>query len=93
METPSAIATPASPRVQVRRGATRGKYQHRDVLQILDAGLVAHVGVTTPDGPLVLPMAYGHDGAVPVFTSAVALIYSRGAGEEICATGFTAVDG
>ena len=31
------------------------------MLGILDAGLIAHVGVTTPDGPLVLPMAYGRD--------------------------------
>ncbi|MCQ3815107.1 MAG: pyridoxamine 5'-phosphate oxidase family protein [Acidimicrobiia bacterium] len=93
METPSAIATPASPRVQVRRGAARGKYQHRDVLQILDAGLVAHVGVTTPDGPLVLPMAYGHDGAYLYLHGALANhLLNEGAGQEICAT-VTCVDG
>ncbi|MDG2028874.1 MAG: pyridoxamine 5'-phosphate oxidase family protein [Acidimicrobiales bacterium] len=28
---------------------------------MLDAGMIAHVGVQTPDGPLVLPMAYGRD--------------------------------
>ena len=31
-------------------------------LDILEAGLIAHVPVITPDGPLVLPMAYGRDG-------------------------------
>ena len=56
------VTVPASERVRVRRGADRGRYQRSDVCRILDAGLIAHVGVNTPDGPLVLPMAYGHDG-------------------------------
>ena len=37
--------------------AERGRYGSDDVREILDAGLIAHVGVDTPDGPLVLPMA------------------------------------
>ena len=33
----------------------------RNGLSGIDAGLIAHVGVVTPEGPLVLPMAYGRD--------------------------------
>ena len=45
-------AGPASERMRVRRGAPRARYERDEVLQILDAGLIAHVGVTTPDGLL-----------------------------------------
>lgn len=45
-----------SERVKVLRGAGRARYAREDVLGILDAGLIAHVGVSTSDGPLVLEM-------------------------------------
>ena len=48
-----------SARTRVRRGRTRARYGSDTVRAILDAGVVAHVGVTTPEGPIVLPMAYG----------------------------------
>lgn len=48
-----------SPRTTVRRGAERAVYELDRVKTILDAGVIAHVGVTTDDGPIVLPMAYG----------------------------------
>jgi len=33
------------------------------VLEIPDGGVIAHIGVATPDGPLVLPMPHGrYDG-------------------------------
>lgn len=50
---------PRSERTRLRRGAARAEYDNDLLLQILDAGMVAHVGVTTPEGPIVLPMAYG----------------------------------
>jgi nitroimidazol reductase NimA-like FMN-containing flavoprotein (pyridoxamine 5'-phosphate oxidase superfamily) len=50
---------PASARTTVRRGANRAIYALDRVLSILDAGVIAHVGVTTDEGPIVLPMAYG----------------------------------
>lgn len=55
-------AGPATERVRVRRGAGRADYEHATALAVLDAGLVAHLGVATPEGPLVLPMAYGRRG-------------------------------
>lgn len=47
-----------SERTTLRRGATKAEYDRDALLAVLDAGVVAHVGVSTPDGPIVLPMAY-----------------------------------
>ena len=86
-------AEPASERVKVRRSADRGRYDLTDVLQILDAGLIAHVGVSTTDGPLVLPMAYGHDSESLYLHGAVANhLLGSGEGQEICVT-VTCLDG
>ena len=86
-------AGPASERMRVRRGVPRARYERVDVLAILDVGLVAHVGVTTPEGPLVLPMAYGRDGDRLYLHGAAANgLLGTGEGEEICVT-VTHVDG
>ena len=50
---------PSSDRVRLRRMAQRGAYDRAAVFDVLDAGLIAHVGVATAEGPIVLPMAYG----------------------------------
>ena len=91
--TEAADQTAPSPRTTVRRGANRAVYAPDDVKTILDAGLVAHVGVQTPDGPLVLPMAYGRDEATLYLHGAAANhLLGTGSGHEICAT-VTHVDG
>lgn len=51
--------TAPSARTTVRRGANRAVYERKQIRNILGAGVIAHVGVTTDDGPIVLPMAYG----------------------------------
>ena len=77
----------------MRRGAPRARYERTDVLEILDAGLIAHVGVTTPDGPLVLPMVYGRDDERLYLHGAAANhLLGTGEGEEICVT-VTHLDG
>lgn len=82
-----------SPRTTLRRHSERGAYDLDDVLAILDAGLIAHVGVATPDGPLVLPMAYGHDHDHVYLHGAVANhLLGSGAGDEVCVT-VTLLDG
>jgi uncharacterized protein len=82
-----------SPRTTVRRGADRATYASDDIRQILDAGLIAHVGVQTPEGPLVLPMAYGRDDDTLYLHGAAANhLLGTGTGHEICAT-VTHVDG
>ncbi|MEQ8841746.1 MAG: pyridoxamine 5'-phosphate oxidase family protein [Acidimicrobiales bacterium] len=87
------MTEPPSPRTTVRRGANRAVYATDEVKAILDAGLIAHVGVQTPDGPLVLPMAYGRDDDTLYLHGAAANhLLGTGAGHEVCAT-VTLVDG
>jgi len=82
-----------SARTRVRRGVPRARYGRDDVLGILDAGMIAHVGVTTPEGPLVLPMAYGHDGERLYLHGAAANhLLGAGDGHEVCVT-VTRLDG
>ncbi len=79
--------------MRVRRGADRARYHASEVAAILDAGLIAHVAVMTADGPLVLPMAYGHDGERLYLHGAVANhLLGSGEGQEICVT-VTHLDG
>ena len=93
----SAAATPstepASGRVRLRRGSGRGHYDLATVHAVLDAGLVAHLGVTTVDGPLVIPMAYGRDDEQVYVHGALAnAAIAAAAGSEVCLT-VTIVDG
>lgn len=82
-----------SARTTVRRGANRAVYEDDRIKEILDAGLIAHVGVQTPDGPLVLPMAYGRDDDTLYLHGAAANhLLGTGDGHDICAT-VTHVDG
>ena len=82
-----------SARTRVRRGEPRARYGRDDILWILDAGLIAHVGVTTPEGPLVLPMAYGHDRERLYLHGAAANhLLGTGDGHEVCVT-VTLLDG
>lgn len=84
---------PPSERVRLRRLAARARYERSEVLGILDAGLIAHVGVSTPDGPLVLPMAYGRDEDHLYLHGAVANhLLGTGDGQEVCVT-VTHLDG
>lgn len=84
---------PASPRVTLRRGTARGHYDDDTIRSILAAGLVAHVGVATDEGPVVLPMAYGITDELMYLHGAVGNALLRGgAGTEICAT-VTLIDG
>ena len=77
----------------MRRGALRARYSREDVLGILDAGLIAHVGVATADGPLVLPMAYGRDDERVYLHGATANhLLNTGDGHEVCVT-VTLLDG
>ena len=76
-----------SPRTMVRRSANRAEYDSEAIKTILDAGLIAHVGVQTPEGPLVLPMAYGRDDDTLYLHGALANhLLGSGEGHDICAT-------
>ncbi len=77
----------------MRRGTNRQEYGRAELLAVLDAGMVAHVGVSTPDGPIVLPMAYSRtDTDILLHGAAANALLRGGAGEDICVT-VTIVDG
>jgi nitroimidazol reductase NimA-like FMN-containing flavoprotein (pyridoxamine 5'-phosphate oxidase superfamily) len=93
MAPPADQPAPASDRVRVRRGANRAEYDRDAILGVLDAGLVAHVGVSTEDGPIVLPMAYGRtDEWLYLHGSAANAALRAAVGHDVCAT-VTIVDG
>ena len=77
----------------MRRGRERARYGREQVLEMLDSGVIAHVGVSTADGPLVLPMAYGRDDEMLYLHGAIANhLLNSGEEQEICAT-MTHLDG
>ncbi len=84
---------PPSKRTRVRRAAARARYDKADVIRVLRSGLIAHVGVTTPDGPLVLPMAYGlDDRRLYLHGAAANHLLKTGDGQDVCVT-VTHLDG
>jgi hypothetical protein len=85
---------PPSARTTVRRLAERGRYDRATAHAILDEGLVAHVGLVTDGGPVVIPMLYGRDGDRLLLHGSPASRLLRGGakGTELCVT-VTLVDG
>lgn len=82
-----------SERTKLRRGATKAEYGTDALYAVLDAGLVAHVGVSTADGPIVLPMAYARTEEWLYLHGAAGNAMLRAAvGQDICVT-VTLVDG
>lgn len=49
-------------RTELRQLAERGSHDPQVIYSILDAGRVAHVGITADCQPLVIPMIYGRNG-------------------------------
>jgi nitroimidazol reductase NimA-like FMN-containing flavoprotein (pyridoxamine 5'-phosphate oxidase superfamily) len=87
------VHEPASDRVTLRRRSPRGRYDPAVVKEILDAGVVAHVGVNTDQGPIVLPMAYGRtEDTLYLHGSAANSMLRAARRTDICAT-VTLLDG
>lgn len=53
---------PVTPRSQIKRLPQRGEYDRQLIHQILDQGLVCHVGFAVEGQPFVIPTAYGRVG-------------------------------
>ncbi len=51
-------------RLRVRRHPERGVYDPEPIYAILDEGMIAHVGFLDAESPVVIPTAYGRDGAL-----------------------------
>lgn len=78
----------------MRRVPERGSYDRAAAHAILDEGLVAHVGLATDEGPVVIPMLYGRDGdRLLLHGSAASRLLRGGAkGADMCVT-VTLLDG
>lgn len=52
-------AGPPSKRTQLKRGAIRAAYETETVREILEAGMLCHLGVSLDDHPAMIPTVYG----------------------------------
>ncbi len=87
------MSQPPSQRITLKRGKHLADYDPSTVRSVLDSGFLAHVGVATDDGPIVLPMVYGRDDAYMYLHGGVANAMLRaGRDVEVCVT-VTIVDG
>ena len=86
-------AQPPSERTRLRRHPERGDHDQATVHAVLDEGLVAHVGILTDHGPVVLPMAYARVDGTLYLHGAAGNALLRGAEDApVCAT-VTLLDG
>lgn len=85
---------PPSDRAAVRRLPERGGYERAAADAILDEGMVAHVGLATDRGPVVIPMLYARDGDRLILHGSPAsrLLRTAASGVDVCAT-VTLIDG
>jgi nitroimidazol reductase NimA-like FMN-containing flavoprotein (pyridoxamine 5'-phosphate oxidase superfamily) len=83
-----------SPRSTLKRRKDRGSYDWNLIVDILDAGLVAHVGFCVADQMFVVPTTYGRDGRALFLHGSVAsrMLCEIERGIPICVT-VTMIDG
>jgi len=89
-------------KTRVRRAPKRGHYDFETIAQILDEGLVCHVGFVIEGQPFVIPTAYGRAGDRTAFpgenrvyihgASASRMMKSLQTGIDVCLT-VTLLDG
>jgi hypothetical protein len=85
---------PITDRTRVRRRAERAGYERAEVHEILDAGLVCHLGFLGGHGPVVLPTAYVRVGDAVIVhgSSRSGMLGALADGCELCCT-VTLLDG
>ena len=81
-------------RTRLRRKTDRGRFDWDSVLDILDEGLVCHLGFVADGHPTVIPMAYGRIGTDLYVHGAAAnnALRSAASGTDVCLT-VTLLDG
>ena len=85
---------PKTRRSQLKRIADRGHYDRASIYAVLDAGLIAHVGIAPEGQPVVIPVLYARLEDEIVFHGAKAsrLLQVLQSGGELCVT-VTLLDG
>ena len=85
----NAETTPLSstPRTTLRRHRERAQTDRAVLREVLDAGLICHLGVVADGDPVVLPTAYGRDGDTLYLHGSSANGAFRAAdGQRVCVT-------
>jgi nitroimidazol reductase NimA-like FMN-containing flavoprotein (pyridoxamine 5'-phosphate oxidase superfamily) len=84
----------ATERSTIRRLPSRGSYDKAKVYEVLDQGILAHVGFNTSHGPVVIPMGYARRGdSIILHGSAKSrLLIELAQGADVCVT-VTLLDG
>jgi nitroimidazol reductase NimA-like FMN-containing flavoprotein (pyridoxamine 5'-phosphate oxidase superfamily) len=86
-------ALSSTPRTALRRHRERGQTDRAALYEVLDAGLVCHLGVVAGGDPVVLPTAYGRDGdTVYLHGSSANGAFRAATGHRVCMT-VTHMDG
>src|ERR1700742_4582231 len=91
----STETTPLSstPRTTLRRHRERGQADRAALYEVLDAGLICHLGVVAEGVPVVLPTAYARDGdTLYLHGSSANGAFGAAAGQQVCVT-VTHMDG
>ncbi|MEU7892731.1 pyridoxamine 5'-phosphate oxidase family protein [Nonomuraea sp. NPDC049152] len=82
-----------TPRTTLGREKHRGSTDRNDLYEVLDSGLICHLGVVLNGHPMVVPTGYGRIGdTLYLHGSTGARSLRAGQGEQICVT-VTHVDG
>ncbi|MEU8359343.1 pyridoxamine 5'-phosphate oxidase family protein [Nonomuraea sp. NPDC048882] len=82
-----------TPRTTLGRSKERGSTDRDDLYEVLDTGLVCHLGVIVNGHPMVVPTGYGRIGeTLYLHGSTGALSLRAGEGTEVCVT-VTHLDG
>jgi uncharacterized protein len=80
-------------RTTLRRHRERGETDRAALYDVLDSGLICHLGVVAGGEPVVLPTAYGRDGdTLYLHGSSANGAFSAAAGKRVCVT-VTHMDG
>jgi uncharacterized protein len=90
----NSISLNITPRTQIKRLPQRGEYDRDTIYQILDEGLICHVGFAIEGQPFVIPTAYGRiDNRLYIHGSpASRMLRTLKQGIEVCVT-VTLLDG
>jgi uncharacterized protein len=90
---PSSTPLSNTQRTKLRRHKERAETDRAALYEILDAGLVCHLGVVADGVPVVLPTAYGRDGdTLYLHGSSANGAFWAADGQQICVT-VTHMDG
>ena len=85
---PQGPAFTPTARAKLRRRPQRGRYDEAAVFEILDAGVMAHVGYAIDGQPFVTPTAYWREGRKLYWHGAAAsrMLSTVGQGAPVCVT-------